>query len=188
MVRLLRALAVAAVSAGLSGCVSWASYPAGPGEVAVKNPNDPTMLDVMVTGLQWVIRRYPPGAGGEGPRLAINLPAGMRERVYQRVAVRVGQGAVPLTTANATLPIYHVAQVRVRGDEAAVDILRPVTELGPSPSGEPVYQEVRVNLRGGVSPWHVVSHREWTPGAVSSIPELNYMDRPVGAAAAAGGS
>jgi hypothetical protein len=172
----MKRMLVVAATALLGGCVSWASYPAGPGETAVKNPNDPTILNVIETGLEWVVRKYPPGTTGDGPKLAINLPQGIRERVYERMAVRVGHGAAPLRSDTATLPVYHVAQVRIRGDEAAVDIIRPVVELGAGPDGGPVYQEIRVNMRGGMGPWHIVSHREWTPGTVAQMPELNFLD------------
>lgn len=170
----------------LGGCVSWASYPAAPGEAAVKNPNDPALIDVMTTAMEWVVRKYPPGPEQQaGARLAVNLPPGIRPRLYEALARDVGHGAVPLTRERTDLPIYHIAQVRIRGDEAAVDILRPLIELGAAPSGEPVYQEVRVNLRGGVRPWTVTSHREWTPGTVSRMPDLNFMEPPPAATPAA---
>lgn len=184
MTRWLAVLSVAAMVGVLGGCVSLASYPAAPGETAVKNPNDPRMIDVMVLALDWVIRRYPPETTGDA-RLAINLPVGVRERIYERAAIRVGLGAVPLSTQTQNLPTYHVARLRIRGDEAAVDILRPVTEVGEAPGGGAVYQEIRVNMRGGVRPWHVVSHREWTPGTISRMPDLHFIDAPPSAAAAA---
>lgn len=176
----------------LAGCVSWASYPAQPGEAAVKNPNDPTILNVIHTSMTWVISKYPPTAGPEhrieAPPHAVNLPPGIRARIYQGLVDRIGNGAVPLSQESKDLPIYHVAQVRIRGDEAAVDILRPVVELGQSPEGGPVYQEIRVNLRGGMQPWRVMSHREWTPGVVARMPDLHYIDSPVKSAEAPGGS
>lgn len=187
MKRLVGGLVAAVFTLGaVSGCVSWASYPAQPGEAAVKNPNDPAIVDVMTVAMEWVVRKYPPGPEDAAtPRLAINLPPGMIPRVYESVARRVGHGAVPLSRAHPDLPVYHVSQLRIRGDEAAVDILRPATELGMGPDGQPVYQEIRVNLRGGVRPWEVTSHREWTPGSVSRMPEMNYLDQAPPAAPAA---
>lgn len=187
MKRLVGGLVAAVFALGVvGGCVSWASYPAQPGEGAVRNPNDPAIVDVIVVSMEWVVRKYPPGPeDGVAPRLAVNLPPGVQPRVYESVARRVGHGAAPLSRARSDLPVYHVSQLRIRGDEAAVDILRPATELGLGPDGEPVYQEIRVNLRGGVRPWEVMSHREWTPGTVSRMPEMNYLGEAPPAAPAA---
>lgn len=184
MARWMAVLSIAATVGVLGGCVSLASYPAAPGETAIRNTNDPRVIDVMVVALDWVIRRYPPETTGEA-RLAINLPPGVRERIYERAAIRIGHGAVPLSTETQNLPTYHVARLRIRGDEAAVDILRPMTELGATPEGAPAYQEIRVNLRGGVRPFRVVSHREWTPGTISRMPDLHFIDAPPAAEAAA---
>jgi len=192
MNRMFGLVTVALLWGALGGCVSWASYPAQPGEAAVKNPNDPAIIDVIHTSMSWVISKYPPStqptARTDAAQLAVNLPPGIRARIYQGLADRIGHGAVPLSQESKGLPTYHIAQVRIRGDEAAVDILRPVVELGASPEGGPVYQEIRVNLRGGMQPWRVMSHREWTPGVVARMPDLHYIDSPVKSAEAPGGS
>jgi hypothetical protein len=172
---------IAAIGVGLaallSGCVNWASYPANPGEVAIKDPNTPSMEEIMMAGLSWTVRKYPPVSAtgehtGQG-RLAINLPPGVKPKVYRRVAEAAGGGAEPITEANKDLPVYHVKSVRVRGDEGQINIIWPATTLGQSPQGGPIWQEVKLGLHGGLSAWHVTSFREWGPGG-SEPPPLNF--------------
>jgi hypothetical protein len=165
--------------AALAGCVSYASYPPVAKNTAINDPNSPAMEEVMMAGLRWVASKYPPvpvSPTGEQPDrpadVAVNLPPGVKPNVYRRVAAAV-PGGQPLIPENANLPTYHVASIRVRGDEANVWIFRPAMDLGPSPTGGPVYQEVKLWLRGGLQPWHVVSSLEQTPGT-GEVPELSY--------------
>lgn len=165
--------------AALAGCVSYASYPPVPRNTAINDPNSPAMEEVMMAGLRWVASRYPAGPvspTGEQPErpadIAVNLPPGVKPNVYRRVAAAV-PGGQPLIPENANLPTYHVASIRVRGDEANIWIFRPALDLGPSPTGGPVYQEVKLWLRGGLQPWHVVSSLEQTPGT-GEMPALTY--------------
>jgi hypothetical protein len=161
----------------LSGCVSWASYPASPGETAIKDPNQPAVEETMMAGLKWAVIKHPPvDAKGErvaGGRAAVNLPPGVKPKVYRRVAEAAGSGVEPLTEANKDLPTYHVKAVRLRGDEGQIIILCPATTLGEAPGGGPIYQEVRLGIAGGLGPWRVTSFREWGPGP-SEVPVPNY--------------
>lgn len=164
-----------------AGCVSYASYPPVPKNTAINNPNTPAMEEVMMAGLKWVTTKYPPDTTvalgtiptDETARMAINLPRDVKPQVYERVAAAVGAGARPVTPENQTLPIYSVTSLRVRGDQANVWILRPVVDMGVRPNGEPMYQEVKLWLQGGLSPWHVVSSIEMSPDS-TLVPELAY--------------
>jgi hypothetical protein len=178
-------LALGALAAA-GGCVSYASYPAVARDTALNDPNTPALEEVMVSGLKYVVEKYPPpadagevagetrqGAESGGATLALNLPQGLTPTAYERVARHVGHGAAPLTADTSHLPIYHVSYMRVRGDQAQINIVRPVLELGLTPSGTPVMQEIKLQLRGGLQPWHVISSREWDPGLVD-LPPLSY--------------
>jgi hypothetical protein len=184
MTRIARTTALTCLAALVlaGGCVSYATYPAVPKNTALNDPNTPAMSDVMLTGLRYVAMKYPPGASGDPtevqpeptePTFAVNLPPGISPRAYERITGLVGNGAVPLTPETSHLPIYHVTYLRVRGDQAQINILRPVTELPPTPAGTPVMQEIKLQLRGGLRPWKVITSREWDPGEVE-LPELNY--------------
>lgn len=178
LARLIAATALTATLA-LAGCVSYASYPPVPKNIAINDPNTPAMEDVMVAGIQWVTMKYP--AGPEGTPFAVNLPPGTKPAVYRHVTAAAGKDAQPLTADTATLPTYHVVSLRVRGDQANIWIDRPVTAFGNTPTGSAVYQEVKLWLQGGLSPWHVVNVLERTPGA-AEIPEPNfYQPEPTGA-------
>jgi hypothetical protein len=163
----------ATLAAALAGCVSYANYPPVPKNVAINDPNTPAMEEVMIAGMQWVTAKYP--AGPEGTPFAVNLPPGTKPVVYQRIVAAAGKDAQPLTADTASLPTYHVVAMRVRGDQANIWIDRPVTAFGNTPQGDGVYQEVKLWLQGGLSPWHVVNVLERTPGT-AEIPEPNFYE------------
>jgi hypothetical protein len=170
---------------GLGGCASYETIPAIPKNFALNDPNSVAMEQVMVTGLRWAASKYPPnGESVEAAAVrdtpipfAVNLPQGATYRTYERVVGEVGMGAAPLSEETSHLPIYHVSYVRVRGDEAQVHIIRPVASLGASPTGQSVPQEIKLQLRGGLRPWHVIGVREWDVG-MAEAPALNFYHRP----------
>lgn len=170
-----------------AGCASWANFPPVPGDTAFHSLASPAMEDVMVEGLRWTITRYPPigdaldftPGPAEEPRIAINLPKGVKAAFYQYASKDIGgprRLVTPLASTTRDIPIYHVRSLRIRGDEAQINIVRPATELGPSPAGTPVYQEVTLTLRGGIGPWRVVANTPWSPGS-EDIPSPNYYDQ-----------
>jgi hypothetical protein len=170
------------LAASLGGCASYATYPAVPKNIALNDTNSLSMTQVMTTGLTWVVEKYPPvarseglggDAAGDAGAFAINLPEPTNRRTYERVADNVGHGARPLCDESSHLPIYHVSYVRIRGDEAQVHVVRPVATLGNDATGAPVVQEIKLQLRGGMSPWHVIGAREWQVGA-AEVPPLNF--------------
>jgi hypothetical protein len=172
-------LAAAGLAAAIAGCASYASYPPVPKDTALNDPNGPAMEEVMMAGLRWIAAKYPPAAAtptgvpaGPASEVAINLPPGVKPVVYERVAAAV-PGGKPVTPETQHLPTYHVSNIRIRGDEANIWIVRPVWDLGAAPGGGVVYQEVKLWLRGGLRPWHVVTSLDRTPGA-TQIPELVY--------------
>jgi hypothetical protein len=171
--KLVLAAAMIGGLSALGGCVSYATYPPVPKDTAINDPNTPAMEEVAAAGLKWVVGKYPPGP--EGAAFALNLPEGTTPVVYRRMAAAVGNGAEVLTPENSHLPIYHVVSIRIRGDQANVWIDRPVVALGTTPQGTAVYQEVKLWLQGGLSPWHVVNALERTPG-LAEIPALNYYE------------
>jgi hypothetical protein len=176
---------------GLSGCVGHnVINPVVDGERGFSNPNSDPIPPLMIESIRWVVTRYPPeesaewsaggaplpdsGAGIAGPRFAINLPEGVNALVYQRVADLVGFGAVPMQEGNESLPTYHIARIWVQGDEARIDVIRPIKGLNAGPESRPITQPITVRLRGGLKPWHVTSHNVWSFNSLPT-PPLNYM-------------
>lgn len=154
----------------LTGCVGYNTWPPQEGVAGVSDPNVRPNDQVILASLRYVVERYP----ADSDRYAINMPRGMNENLYRWVVDRVGEGAEPLTEDNEWLPTYHVKQIKVRGREAEVMILRPVTEAGVGPDGDLAYQPITVSLRGRLaSGWRIVNRREWIVG-LEEVPEPYY--------------
>ncbi len=164
------ALAAAPWVAGLTGCVGYTTYPPANWQLAGDDINGPPADEIMIESLRWAIDRYPPAGAGD---IAINLPEGVHDRSYGVIVGRVGGDAVPMERGREHLPTYHITRLWVRGDKAEVDVIRPVEELGPSPTGEPIVQALTVRLEGGMRQWRVVRSRPWVLGT-DEIPPLHY--------------
>jgi hypothetical protein len=192
---LVRAALLAAamlIVGGLCAChVGYNVYPPMAGEHGFTNVNSDPFPSVLTESLRWVTLRYPPNAEaqwkqpstdnvGQTP-FAINLPATLNPQIATRIVANVGNGAEPLTPETERLPTYHISRVWVNGDEAKVDIVRPI--VGITPMDKPLTQGITVRLRGGMEQWHVTSHREWAFNALET-PEPNYVQVPAGRAPA----
>lgn len=173
------------LAAALSGCVGYNVYPPEAGERGFSNPNNDPFPPVMTAALQWATVRYPPNTHTEfsvaapaGPEqdFALNLPAGVTPLLAQRIATLVGNGAKPLHPGNEALPVYHIARVWISGDEAKVDVVRPIRGLPMSAAAnfKDASQGITVRLRGGMQPWHVTSHRVWSINSMT-VPALNFV-------------
>ena len=171
--------------AALPGCVGYNVYPPEPGDRGFTNPNDDPFPPVMTAALQWAVVRYPPNTGTEfsvaapaGPEqdFTLNLPSGVSAILAERIAKNVGYGAMPLYPGNESLPVYHIARVWVSGDEAKVDVVRPIRGLPMSAAAgmKDATQGITIRLRGGVQPWRVTSHRVWSINAMS-VPAMNFV-------------
>lgn len=157
----------------LAGCVGFATYPPVEGSIAVRDPNSPAMEEVMRAALVWTVASFPPEYGSSaasGGAYAVNLPEGVRRRVYLNTVGELGDRARPMTPENELLPTYHIKRIRISENRAEVDVLRPVAEMGESPLGERLSQQITVYLEGGWNPWRVVRHRAWAIGAFTAPP------------------
>jgi hypothetical protein len=156
----------------LPGCVSYSTYP----EVKSLAPSSPNFIHVAALSresLQEVVSQFHRPEFGT---YAVNLPKGMTLDGQYAILAELDELALPLTSTTMDRPIYHVGRIWVRGTKAKVDIIRPILELGPSPSGVTNYQGMTVWLQGGVYPWAVDRVQPWSIGIVSP-PELNLVDQ-----------
>jgi hypothetical protein len=175
---------VLAALGSMTGCVGYNSYPKEQGVRGFNNPNSDPIPPIMTEAVRWAITRYPAvtpaewspplGVPPEGSKFAVNLPVGVNRLVYLRVVDRIGFGAVPMEPGNERLPTYHISRIWVSGDEAKVDIVRPVPGMPATANGTPATQGITVRLRGGLNPWHVTSHRVWALNALP-VPALNFV-------------
>lgn len=187
MNRSLLSIALVAGTLLAGGCVGYNVYPPEQGTGGFTNPNSPPVYQLMRESLKWAVRKYPPGgqtppsaaevpipaseadstarAGSDTvePRIAISLFTEMDPQVYKSAVREIGEGAVPLTPETEHLPRYSVGRVWVCGDEAKVDIFKPVLGMGTD-DGAPLAQPITVTLRGGMQFWRVTSYRVWSIG------------------------
>ena len=172
-----------AAGAMIAGCVGYNIYPAGPDERGFTNVDNDPFPKLIEESMRWVVTRYPPDASTEftaaapsGPgkvAFTVNLPMGMSGEIGRRIIKDIGFNAQPLIEGNQKLPIYHISRIWVSGDDAKVDIIRPVLGVN-GPSGQSATQAITVRLRGGVESWHVTSHRVWSFNALP-VPALYFL-------------
>lgn len=155
----------------LSGCVGYTTYPAASWQVASDEMNGPPADEIMIESIEWAVDRYEAGSGGS---VAINLPDVVRDRTYRIIAHQAGERVVPMQPGLEDLPTYHLVRLWVRGDKAEVDLLRPVNDLGASPTGEQIVQAVTLYIEGGLHRWRVERARHWNIGD-DAVPPLHYL-------------
>ena len=156
---------------GLAGCIGYTTYPAASWQVASNEMNGPPADEIMIASIKWAMNRYEEGSGGS---VAVNLPDVVRDRTYSVIVSRSGDRAVPMEPGLEDLPTYHLVRLWVRGEKAEVDLLRPVTDLGASPTGEQIVQAVTLYLEGGLHRWRVERARHWSIGT-DAVPALHYL-------------
>ncbi|MEO0630191.1 MAG: hypothetical protein AAFY46_05625 [Planctomycetota bacterium] len=168
----------AAMLTAAGGCLNYGNYPLDSGTTSLRVTAG--VLELMEQSLGYVIaddassqpRLASPPAGE--PLAAINIPLtleGARDLTaaeYRRVADRAYPGVVPLTEAHSDLPVYQIARIRLRGDDARVDILRPATGLERGVEN-PVYAGIQLSFLGGSGSWRIVRQR---------LREIGTIDEP----------
>lgn len=174
--RLAGAAALSAAALTMSGgCLNYGNYPRADAEFTWHNTRVTAgVLELMEQSLGYVIAddassqpRLATPPNGE-PLAAINLPGGVTPEQYRRVAERAYPGVVPVSEARSDLPVYQIARIRLRGDDARVDVLRPATGLERG-VGRPVYSGIQLSFLGGSGSWRIVNQR---------LREIGTIDQP----------
>lgn len=169
-------VAVGVVSLTAStGCLNYGNYPRANNEFTWHNTRVTAgVLELMEQSLGYVIAddassqpRLATPPNGE-PLAAINLPGGITPAQYRRVAERSYPGVVPVSEARSDLPVYQIARIRLRGDDARVDVLRPATGLERGVD-RPVYAGIQLSFLGGSGSWRIVKQR---------LREIGTIDEP----------
>jgi hypothetical protein len=132
----------------VAGCNPVAvNVPPLPGDTAFHSPNLGSVVAVQTAGLEYAIKRWPV----EGD-YSVDLPYGSSAEAYADVLTTLPSGAYRVSDKPET-PTYRVAQVRVRGLTALVDIVVPA---------QPAEQLVTVTcVRDALGPWYARSARLW---------------------------
>lgn len=171
---------VAAAIFCLPACTS-VIYDSNPEGVPLPADEEPdfasrTVLNLMAESLAWVSERHPPPDDENNGWFAINLPKGVTAEQYIDVATRIGDRATPITPESESLPTYHIGWVWMRGDQARVDVFRPVYAFERS-GGQVVQQAITLHLKRRFSSWRVEQTQPWDPGVVD-VPPIYYMPEP----------
>ncbi|BAM03182.1 hypothetical protein [Phycisphaera mikurensis] len=104
------------------------------GGIAASDPNSFNVRDVVADSIAAAVEREPLEGVYE-----ILLPEGTTQQTYQAVVRQIGGGAIaPDTLRDRPVPSVRVVAVRIRNQDAEVDVVRP------SPTGRSV---VRVFLK-----------------------------------------
>ena len=116
------------------GCVTYVNIPPQDGDIATHNPNDTVVREVLVESLRAIAKQYP----FEG-EFAILLPAETSSETYGKVATSTSENALwPGNKDRTDLPILDVRQIRIRGQQARVDVVRPLNSHDPVDLAEQV--------------------------------------------------
>lgn len=103
-----------------SGCTTYVNIPGQLGDFARHNPNDLAVRAVLAESLTAIAEAYP-----VEDQFAILLPDTTTAETYHAVTKKTNKQAVwPGNKDRADLPILEVKQVRIRRQDAWVDIVR----------------------------------------------------------------
>lgn len=145
-----------------AGCAPLRTYPAVDGTRELPWPGMepvPSMCRRAISHLRMVLR-------DDGP-LYLNMPEGADGEVYRRVLHLLREGE-PMTSPDQ--PAYHIIQVRARGLQGEVDVLR--TEPSESPEFYTVYME-----RDAMD-WRATDRRLWRIPTDVPPPHYQPPDEP----------
>ncbi len=164
------ALLTVSLTACLSGCASYVNIPPQPGDTAIHKPDLVPVPELMADALTWATARHP-----VEPPFAVNLPADTPRVTYTNVVKRGTRGrGVPMSEDVEHLPTYHIAQVRIRGTRAQVDIILPKGQEAAATT---------VTLRSTVSGWRIQDARTWIANVIA-VPVANFIPGDASAPAA----
>ncbi|MFK7962066.1 MAG: hypothetical protein AB8G96_16250 [Phycisphaerales bacterium] len=157
-------LALVASAASLGGCAPWATYPKVERSVTIAEPRVAPLPELMAraVAVAYALEHEEYAEAEKLPPTPFNLPVGTPLSVWETVAGRLGQ-AFPAT--EVAPEVIHVEQIRLRGTEAQVDVIRRPR------GGTPVLTTItfrRELLRG----WFVERTRDWR--IPTDVPELGY--------------
>lgn len=101
-----------------TACSTYVNIPPQSGDVAINNPNMKDVLNVEAVALRAVVADRSLNGGYN-----IQLPEGTDDESYGIVIAKLDEHAG--RAGDGALPTLTVAQVRVRGMKAEVDVVRP---------------------------------------------------------------
>jgi len=143
----------------ITGCgQTYVNIPPLPGDVAGHNVDSTNVAKVEATALTHVINDNPPGEP-----YAVSLPPQTSSMTYNRVLGMLPKGSSrgaaadsgkspDVETGSKSMPVYRIVQVKIKGLDAEVEVVRP-TAAGP--------RLASVYLRRDIDDWYVRWSRTW---------------------------
>jgi hypothetical protein len=151
-IRSFAALALLAVVP--AACTAMSTYPPVDGKV-INTPSVSPGPEVMAGAIKEAHRLTAPGTD-----IIFNLPAGLPENTWNRVAFLLPESARAMEPGDEG--VYSIKQLRIQGGTAEVDVLYP--DRG-------VYQLMTVKFNGGpLAPWTIAWTYRWMIPAEKPVP------------------
>ncbi len=152
---------LASLLAALAGCAAYVNIPPQPGDTAIHRPDMIPIPELMTNAVMWATARYP-----VEPPYAVNLPADTPRITYNNVVSRgTRDRGLPMTPKVENLPTYHVAEVRIRGTRAQVDVVLPRGLEAAATT---------VTFRFTMGTWTMQDARSWIAGVIP-VPAPQYI-------------
>ena len=170
-----RSLVIAFVSAlaiGSVGCSTYVNIPAMPGDVAISNPDAQTVHDVIVPAMKLLMEDQK-----LTDKFQVVFPVKTTPAVAQKTVARISDLAVWQEAPDTSLPIYDIRQVRVRGMDAEVDVVRPVAVKQPDAGRQVATVFVHWSPFDG---WRGVEIRVWRMSVDNALRIAPYQNEPDG--------
>ncbi|MEX0776669.1 MAG: hypothetical protein WD042_13280 [Phycisphaeraceae bacterium] len=149
-----RIVAIVVAALTLTGCATYVNIPAQERDVALHQPTYDVVTDVIAASFAAVLADRPI----DGP-YRIVMPAGTLASQYAQVGAALGpQATWSLQGGDQALPTLDARQVRIRGFDAEVDVLRPVDATQPAGFQQLVTVYLHDDL---MDDWKAVNLRAW---------------------------
>ena len=154
---------------------AYVNIPAQKGDTALHDPNRRGVRLVMLRSLEYVLTERPPNQPFQ-----VMLPIGTSDEAYAGILAQLGDNAMWASDGQTRgLPIVAIAQIRIRGSSAEVDVVRPSFPQ----AGQSSEQTVTVSLNyNPIDSWYAVRLREWRGSvrSTASPAEEATINAPVG--------
>ncbi|MBI1372279.1 MAG: hypothetical protein GC159_05900 [Phycisphaera sp.] len=158
----------------LTGCgQTYVNIPPLPGDVAGHNVDSHNVANVESMALSHVIQENPPVG-----QYAVSLPPQTSSLTYNRVLAKLPKGSrrgatadsgVAPETGSQSMPVFRIAQVKIKGLDAEVEVVRPTTD-GP--------RLTSVYLRRDIDDWYVRWSRTWQLPLAEAL-KMVQPERPI---------
>ncbi len=155
-----------AAAATFTGCSTYINVPALDGDIAVNDPNDETVIKVIVAAIPYAVQEQ-----NYKGTYQVQFPVGTRGIVAYDALTPIDDKALWRDPVNPELPVYQAAQVRVRSWVAEVDIVRPVNPTQLNLGNQLVTCFLKWDA---VSGWTVKRTRIWTTTVENALRKAPY--------------